>query len=47
MAEKNKAYVLKIVKERDVKFIANKEIEWDWYRTHISRYEIDKYLSVL
>lgn len=29
------------------KFIANKEIEWDHYRTHVSRYEIDKYLSVL
>ncbi len=29
------------------KFIANKEIEWDRYRTHVSRYEIDKYLSVL
>lgn len=29
------------------KFIANKKIEWDQYRTHVSRYEIDKYLSVL
>jgi glutamine synthetase len=29
------------------KFIENKKIEWDGYRTHISRYEIDKYLSVL
>lgn len=29
------------------KFIANKKIEWDNYRTHISRYELDKYLPVL
>lgn len=29
------------------KFIANKEIEWDRYRTHISRYELEKYLPVL
>ncbi|MCU0578372.1 MAG: glutamine synthetase family protein [Desulfobacterota bacterium] len=29
------------------KFIENKEIEWDRYRTHVSRYEIEKYLPVL
>ena len=29
------------------KFIANKKIEWDGYRTHVSAYEIDKYLGVL
>jgi glutamine synthetase len=29
------------------KFIANKEIEWDQYRTHVSRYELEKYLPVL
>jgi len=29
------------------KFIANKEIEWDRYRTHVSRYEIEKYLPIL
>jgi glutamine synthetase len=29
------------------KFIANKEIEWDRYRTHVSRYELDKYLPIL
>jgi len=29
------------------KFIANKKIEWDKYRTHVSDYEIDKYLSIL
>ena len=29
------------------KFIANKEIEWDHYRTHVSRYELDKYLPIL
>ena len=29
------------------KFIANKDIEWDQYRTHVSSYELEKYLSVL
>ncbi|MEW6355455.1 MAG: glutamine synthetase family protein [Planctomycetota bacterium] len=29
------------------KFIANKKIEWDRYRTHVSQYELDKYLPVL
>ena len=29
------------------KFIENKEIEWDRYRTHISRYELEKYLPIL
>jgi glutamine synthetase len=29
------------------KFIENKEIEWDRYRTHVSRYEIEKYLPIL
>lgn len=29
------------------KFIENKKIEWDKYRTHVSQYEIDKYLPVL
>ena len=29
------------------KFIANKDIEWDHYRTHVSSYELEKYLSVL
>lgn len=29
------------------KFIANKDIEWDRYRTHVSSYELEKYLSVL
>ena len=29
------------------KFIANKDIEWAHYRTHISSYEIDRYLSTL
>ena len=27
-------------------FIRNKKIEWDQYRTHVSRYEIDKYLAI-
>ncbi len=26
------------------KFIANKKIEWDQYRTHVSQFELDKYL---
>jgi len=29
------------------KFIENKNIEWDRYRTHVSRYEIDNYLPIL
>jgi len=29
------------------KFIENKKIEWDTYRVHVSRFELDKYLPVL
>ncbi|MBF0450227.1 MAG: glutamine synthetase [Candidatus Magnetomorum sp.] len=29
------------------KFIENKKIEWDKYRTHVSKYEIDKYLPIM
>ncbi|MFZ7112920.1 MAG: glutamine synthetase family protein [Desulfatiglandales bacterium] len=29
------------------KFIENKKIEWDHYRTHVSRFEIDRYLHRL
>ena len=29
------------------KFIANKKIEWDRYRTHVSQFEIEKYLPIL
>ena len=29
------------------KFIANKKIEWDAYRTHVSEYELKRYLPVL
>lgn len=29
------------------KFIENKKIEWDGYRSHVSKYELDKYLSIL
>jgi glutamine synthetase len=29
------------------KFVANKNIEWDRYRTHVSQYEIEKYLPIL
>ena len=29
------------------KFIANKRIEWDRYRTHVSQYELDTYLPIL
>jgi len=28
-------------------FIRNKKMEWDQYRTHVSQYEIDKYLPIL
>ena len=29
------------------KFIDNKKIEWDKYRTHVSQYEINKYLPIM
>ena len=29
------------------KFIENKKIEWDRYRTHVSKFEIDRYLPTL
>jgi len=29
------------------KFIENKKIEWDQYRTHVSQFEIEKYLPIL
>lgn len=29
------------------KFIENKKIEWDEYRTHVSQFELDRYLSKL
>lgn len=27
--------------------VANKKVEWDLYRTHVSKYELDKYLPIL
>ncbi|MCK4491538.1 MAG: hypothetical protein KAU03_02865, partial [Candidatus Altiarchaeales archaeon] len=29
------------------KFIENKKIEWDKYRTHVSQYELEQYLPIL
>jgi glutamine synthetase len=29
------------------KFVANKKIEWDCYRTHVSKFEIEKYLPIM
>jgi len=29
------------------KFLENKKIEWDMYRTHVSRFELEKYLAVI
>jgi glutamine synthetase len=29
------------------KFIENKKIEWDAYRTHVSGFEIERYLPIL
>jgi len=29
------------------KFIENKKIEWDRYRTHVSQFEIERYLPRL
>ncbi|MBC8394177.1 MAG: glutamine synthetase, partial [Deltaproteobacteria bacterium] len=29
------------------KFIENKKIEWDRYRTHVSLYEVEKYMPIM
>lgn len=29
------------------KFVENKKIEWDMYRTHVSKYELEKYLPIM
>ena len=29
------------------KFIANKKIEWDQYRTHVTDFEVNRYLPIL
>ncbi|MBW2638327.1 MAG: hypothetical protein JRC86_12565 [Deltaproteobacteria bacterium] len=29
------------------KFIGNKKIEWDRYRTNVSNYELEEYLPIL
>ena len=29
------------------KFVENKKIEWDKYRTHVSQFEIEKYLPIM
>ena len=29
------------------KFVENKQIEWDRYRTHVSQYEIEKYMPIM
>lgn len=45
---RNSALVKKVLGAHTFeKFIANKDIEWDNYRTHVSSYEVEKYLSVL
>ena len=45
---RHSALVKKILGEHTFeKFIANKDIEWEHYRTHVSSYELEKYLSVL
>ncbi len=45
---RNSELVKKILGEHTFeKFIANKDIEWDSYRTHVSSYELKRYLSTL
>ena len=45
---RNSELVKKILGEHTFeKFIANKDIEWDCYRTHVSSYELERYLSTL
>jgi glutamine synthetase len=29
------------------KFIANKKIEWDRYRVHVSEFELENYMAIL
>jgi glutamine synthetase len=29
------------------KFLENKKVEWDRFRTHVSQFEIDRYLPIL
>jgi len=29
------------------KFVANKKVEWDRFRTHVSAFEIERYLPLL
>lgn len=29
------------------RFIKNKKVEWDRFRTHVSQYEIERYLPLL
>ncbi|MBP1727445.1 MAG: hypothetical protein H6Q51_2743, partial [Deltaproteobacteria bacterium] len=29
------------------KLVANKKIEWDRYRIHVSKYEVERYLPLL
>ena len=42
------ALVKKVLGEHTFeKFIANKDIEWECYRTHVSSYELERYLSTL
>ncbi|MFP4445097.1 MAG: glutamine synthetase family protein, partial [Desulfosudaceae bacterium] len=44
----NSALVKKILGEHIFnKFIENKKIEWDRYRTHVSQFELDEYLPKL
>lgn len=45
---RNSELVKKILGEHTFeKFIANKDIEWEHYRTHVSSYELERYLSTL
>lgn len=49
IAETEKSEVVKEALGNHIfnKFLENKRIEWDEYRTHVSSYEVDKYLPIL
>ena len=49
MAEVEKSAVVKEALGEHIfnKFLENKKIEWDRFRTHVSTYEVERYLPIL
>ena len=42
-----KAIKIALILNCNTNIIENKKIEWERYRTHVSKYELDTYLSIL